>query len=200
MSTEKKENESSRRQFLFKTIVAGSLLGIGCPRLTSSAIAGNGSQPDKTVEDTIRFVYQNNIPIYKGLAKEIGSKKLNEMLQKISGQNWAEAMKMMAKDIKERNIENYANLMAQILSNQPYTTVIKYEVTEKTDKVMETKYTECLVAKLYKEMEATDIGWAIECSAGDLMAKSFNPKMKASNPKNFMKGDNVCIERIELES
>ena len=148
----------------------------------------------------IRFVYQNNIPIYKGLAKEIGNDKLNKMLQKITAENWANAIKMMSKDIKEKNIENFAAFMANLLSNPPYNSMIKYEVTEKTEKVLETKYTECLVSKIYKEMGATDIGWSIECSAGDAVAKAYNPKMESKNLKNFMKGDNVCIERIELKA
>ena len=200
MSTEKKENESSRRQFLLKTMVAGSLLGVGCPRLASSVIAGNVSQPDKNVEDTIRFVYRNNIPIYKGLAKEIGNEKLNKMLQNITAENWANAIKMMSKDIKEKNIENYAAFMTNLLSSPPYSSMLKYEITEKTEKVIETKYTECLVSKIYKEMNAQDIGWSIECSAGDAVVKAYNPKMESKNLKNFMKGDNVCIERIELKA
>lgn len=202
MSTKNNEKDSSRRQFLFKTIIAGSLLGIGCPRLlASNKIEGkNSAETDKTIEETIRFVYQNNIPIYKGLAKEIGSEKLNKLLQMISAENWANAIKMMSKDIQEKNIENFAAFMANLLSNPPYNSIIKYEVTEKTDKVLETKYTECLLAKIYKEMDATDIGWSIECSAGDALVKAYNPQMSAKNPKNFMKGDNVCIERIELKA
>jgi len=30
------------------------------------------------------------------------------------------------------------------------------------------------------------------------MIKAFNPKMKATDLKNIMKGDSVCIERFEL--
>jgi hypothetical protein len=200
MATNKKE--SSRRQFLFKTAIAGSLLGFGCPRLLASNNEGgrNVPEPDKAVEETIRFVYQNNIPIYQGIAKEIGEEKLNKMLQKITAEKWANAIKMASKDIKEKNIENYAALMASILSSSPYNSLIKYEIVEKTDKVFETKYTECLLSKIYKEMGATDIGWSIECSAGDSTVKAFNPKMEAKNPKNFMKGDDVCIERIELKA
>jgi hypothetical protein len=32
------------------------------------------------------------------------------------------------------------------------------------------------------------------------MAKAFNPKMEAKNPKNMMKGDDFCIERIILKA
>jgi hypothetical protein len=32
------------------------------------------------------------------------------------------------------------------------------------------------------------------------MAKAFNPKMKAKEIKNMMKGDDVCINRITLKT
>ncbi|MDX8338434.1 L-2-amino-thiazoline-4-carboxylic acid hydrolase [Draconibacterium sp. IB214405] len=196
-----KNQESSRRQFLFKTAIAGSLLGFGCPKLFASNFVGkNGAEPDKAVEETVRFVYQNHIPIYKGLAKEMGEENLNKMLQKVSAENWANAIKMMSKDIKEKNIENYATLMASVLGSPPYNSLLKYEVSEQTDKAIEIKYTECLVSKIYKEMGAADIGWSIECSAGDTSVKAYNPKMTCKSLKNLMKGDDVCIERIELKA
>jgi hypothetical protein len=49
-------------------------------------------------------------------------------------------------------------------------------------------------------MNASDIGYAIECSGSDKMAKAFNPKMQAINSKNMLKGDDVCIERFILKT
>ena len=62
------------------------------------------------------------------------------------------------------------------------------------------KYTECPAAKFYREKNAADIGYAIECSSPDNMAKAFNPKMEAKGIKNMMKGDDVCIERFTLKT
>jgi len=64
--------------------------------------------------------------------------------------------------------------------------------------VYETKYTLCLPAKILREMNAADIGYALECSPADAFVKAFNPKMKSIIVKNIMKGDSVCIERIVL--
>jgi hypothetical protein len=48
-------------------------------------------------------------------------------------------------------------------------------------------------------MKAAEIGYALECAPTDAAVKSFNPKMRAENLKNLMKGDSVCIERFVLE-
>lgn len=196
------KNNSSRRQFLLKTIAAGSILGLGCPKLIASAKTPSAykESSDEAVVETLRFILTNNIGIYKGLEKELGSDNLIKMLQKITADNWAEGIKEMTKDIKERNIENYAKLIASIMSSTPYSTAINYEITQQDEKVLEIKYTKCLFAEIFREMDAADIGWAIHCSAGDTMMKVYNPKMKLSNPSNLMKGDSYCVERIVLKA
>jgi hypothetical protein len=49
-------------------------------------------------------------------------------------------------------------------------------------------------------MNAADIGYATECSMWDAIAKAFNPKMAAKNPKNIMNGDDVCIMRFTMNA
>ena len=196
------KNDSSRRQFLLKTIAAGSLLGLGCPKLIASGKTAGvlKESSDEAVVETLRFILANNIGIYKGLEKELGSEKLLKMLQQITADNWAAGIKEMTKNIKERNIENYVKLVASIMSTTPYSTVLEYEITQLDDKVLEIKYTKCLFAEIFREMNAADIGWALECSAGDTIMKIYNPDIKFSNPNNLMKGDSSCIERFELKA
>ena len=196
------ENDSSRRQFLLKTIAAGSILGLGCPKLIASAKTPSAykESSDEAVVETLRFILTNNIGIYKGLEKEMGSEKLIKMLQQITADNWAVGIKEMTKDIKERNVENYAKLTASLLSSTPYSSSVKYEITQQDDKVLEIKYTKCLFAEIFREMNAADIGWAVQCSAGETVIKNYNPNMMFSNPTNLMKGDSSCIEHIELKA
>ena len=196
------KNDSSRRQFLLKTAAAAGLLGLGCPKLLASAKTPGvfKESSDEAVVATLRFILINNIGIYKGLEKELGSEKLIKMLEQITADNWAVGIKEMSKDIKERNIENYAKFVGSILSSTPYSTILEYEITQQDDKVLEIKYTKCLFAEIFREMNAADIGWALECSAGETVISTYNPDMKFSNPKNLMKGDSVCLERIELKA
>ena len=77
---------------------------------------------------------------------------------------------------------------------------ISYEIIEESDNAFAVKYTECLPAKLYREMNAAEIGYSIECAASDKVAKTFNPKMEVKSIKNLMKGDDVCIERFFLNT
>ena len=81
-----------------------------------------------------------------------------------------------------------------------YRQAFTFEITELTDKVYEATYSQCLPAKVFREMNAADFGYAFECSPAHALAKAFNPKMTLLNPKNLMKGDSACIERYVLEA
>jgi hypothetical protein len=44
-----------------------------------------------------------------------------------------------------------------------------------------------------------DIGYITICDPDGAFVREFNPKIKATIPKNLMKGDDVCIERFIWE-
>jgi hypothetical protein len=211
MSTKNQSLQSSRRKFLSKDFPAGALLCLGCHSMLGATMALAGQQASlqkpkytdnsgMTTEEVFRFAYGYCVPLFQNLRKKLGSKKLLELLKKASADNMAEAVSTMAKSYPTRDPKALGDLIQSYCSTRPYDKALTYEVVEKSDRAYEAKYTECLIAKLYREMNAADIGYAIECAPSDAIAKAFNPKIKATNPKNLMKGDNVCIERFELKS
>ena len=157
-------------------------------------------QSGMTSEEVLKFSIGYCVPLFQRMEKDLGKKRLIRMLTRASAENNAKMISTMVKDLPARDMNAFADLMDGFMKTKPYDKALKYEVVEKTPQALEIKYTECLVARLYREMNAADIGYAIECSPGDVIAKSFNPKMKAKNPKNLMKGDSVCIARFELET
>jgi hypothetical protein len=211
MTTKNLSVASSRRQFLTKTLPAGTLFCLGCKSLLAVPhIFGGQQTPGQkhkfledsgmTVEQVFRFSFENGIPILQNLAKEIGREKFLEMLIKASSENIVQFVSSMAKNLPKRDMAIFADWISKILKTFPDSKAVTFEVVEKTDKVFEVKFTECLYAKILREMKAADIGYAVYCYPSNSMAQAFNPKMKAIGLKNLMKGDDVCIERFVLEA
>jgi hypothetical protein len=174
---------SGRRQFLTKALPLGTLFCLGCKNLMAvpAALGGaeaSGQKPKfldgsgMTVEDVYKFGYGTFVPL----------------------------LQAMAKDLPKRDMKAFAGLFKSWLSTPPFDKAIAYEFVENTEKVLEMKVTECLPARIWREANAADIGYAWECSGSDALAKAFNPKMKGMSVKNLMKGDGVCIERFVLEA
>jgi hypothetical protein len=201
---------SNRREFLLNVLPAGTLFCLGCKSL--SAVPSTYGERQSTsqkpkfledsgmnVEDVYRFAYGTFVPVYQIMANNMGREKFLEVLKEASSENMAQFVASIAKDSPKRDMTAFADLVVNVLGSFPNNKALTYEVVEKTEKVFETKYTECLMAKVWREMKAADIGYAFECYPSEAMARAFNPKMKSIFIKNLMKGDEACIERITLE-
>jgi hypothetical protein len=201
---------SSRRQFLLKTLPAGTLFCLGCknlsgfpdildPQKTSTQKHKFLEDSGMTIEQVFRFSFENGIPIFQTLAKDIGREKFLEMLKKASNENDVQFVKTATKDFPKRDFAAFVDWNIKMINSFPYNKALTFEIVEKTDKAFEVKFTECLWAKILREMNAADIGYITMCDPDGAMNREFNPKIKAANPKNLMKGDDVCIERVTLE-
>ena len=153
-----------------------------------------------TIEQVFRFSFENGIPILQTLAKDIGREKFLEMLRKAANENAVQFVKTATKDFPKRDFAAFVDWNINIMNSFPYNKAVTFEIVEKTDKVFEVRITECLVAKILREMNAADIGYVTMCDPDGASPREFNPKIKAANPKNLMKGDDVCIGRFVFEA
>lgn len=196
--------DNGRRQVLAALPLA-AVACLGCQRLAAQVLTPDGrnrfaEKTGMTTEQTYAFCYGTFIPVMQSLAKEIGRERLVAMVTKAVGENGVQAFVPTLKNLPSRDIKALATLLRTLLASPPANNAFAYEVVEQTEKVLELKFTACLPAKLLCEMKAQDIGYAIECSGFSEWVRAFNPRMTVSSPKNMMKGDAYCIERVVLEA
>lgn len=210
METKNSNFKSDRRKFLTRQLPAGAIMCLGCGSLLSAQAAALNQQQavrkakylldsGMSVEDVFKYTYNYCIPLLKTMGEKMGKEKLLALLTEASAENGVNMVTSMTNGVSG-DMKAFAAFVKNWLATPPYDKAISYEITEESDKAFECKYTECLAAKICREMNATDIGYAIECSGSDKVAKAFNPKFEAKSIKNMMKGDNVCIERIILKT
>jgi len=201
---------SDRRHFLTRILPAGTFFCLGCNNLLALPHALNKKQPleqkpkyledsGMNVKEVYTFAYETFLPVYQQMANNIGREKFLEILKKASSENMSQMVSIMSKDIPKRDMTAFADLLLGYLSAVPFNKAFAFEVVEKSENAVELKFSECLPARLFREMDAADIGYAFECYPAASVARTFNPKMKWTNPKNLMKGDEICIERYALE-
>jgi len=204
-----KKFDSGRRRFLTTALPMGTIACLGCKSLLAfpgSAglpfVSGQENKfsqnPGMTTEEIFRFFYGMSVPALQFLAKDIGRERLVRNLTEASAEGGALMIASMAKDLPKRDMKTFAGIWENVLGMPPYNKALAYETAEKTENVYETKITQCLPAKIWAEMKAADLGYALECSGTDAMAKAFNPKMRSTSLKNIMKGDDICLLRFEL--
>ena len=202
---------STRRQFIKSVLPGGTLLCLGCSNLFASTLSGDKNKASagkhkflqdsgKTVEEVFQFAYRDNfIPYMQVLAKDIGSEKFIQMLKKASSTYVEQLIAGMLQDMPKRDFAAFKDFIKGILNAFPYGNALVYEIVSETDEEMKVEYAECLYAKTFREANAADIGYATQCHPAGAMIRAFNPRMRMDNPKNLMKGDEVCIERYYWE-
>ena len=202
---------SGRRQFLTSILPTGTLFCLGCSHLLALSDPLDGQQTPgpkpkfldnsgMSVKDVWTFTYGFFIPVLRIMANDLGREKFLEMLKKASAENWSQKGSFLAKDIPKRDMKIFADWFVQVMSAAPFGKAFAFDVVERSDKAFEVKFTECLPARIYGELKAADIGYAFDCYPMAAFASAFNSKMKLTNPKNLVKGDDVCILRYVLET
>ena len=63
---------------------------------------------------------------------------------------------------------------------------------EETPNKLTLHVTECLWAKVFKEMKATDLGYVLNCQPDFAYAKACHPNIKLKRTKTLMQGDDYC--------
>jgi hypothetical protein len=202
---EQQNFSEDRRDFLAKAFSLAALACLGCKgaaaqKLLQEPTGKTSGNLGLNAEETYQFFYDMFIPLFNSLADEMGREKFLSILTDTSSKGIEQMVASMTKDMESHNLKAFGAFMKDILSSPPYNSAFIAEVVKDTEDTFELKYTDCLPARLLKAMGASDIGLAIECSGAKAAAKGFNPKIKATNPKNIFRGDDYCIERFTMET
>lgn len=202
MTNNETKQNSSRREFFKKSLVAAGLLGIGCYRLSAEsnkelkALTDSGMSFDEVFE----FAFGGNIMLLKNFEEQLGKDKLYALIKNAQKDMAVQNVELMKGDLPDRSMKSLTQMMEGVMSVPPYSETHTTEFTEKTDTALEMKYSRCIYSELFKKMDATELGYVCICSPSKDFATAFNPKMEFKNPKNMMKGDDYCIERFELKA
>ncbi len=196
-----------RRKFIQSILPAGTMFCLGCNSLMAHSMKGKTARPFQqknkfledsglTVEEVFQFTFRDNIiPLMLAMADDMGKDNLIARLDTAAEAIITDFMAEMTKEMPTRDFTTLKTFSAEMMKTFPYNKALVYEITKDTDTEFEVKYSECLFAKVFIEAGAADIGYAVLCSPGDAMIRAFNPRIKFTNVKNPLKGDDVCIER-----
>ena len=193
-----KENQAlfcpRRRKFLSSLIPLCGLSSFGCSAGFGAFAFSLGNQEKhkfekewgQTYEQAFRWKFEYVIAMMKQFSEYLGKDKLIEMIKsagdEISRRNAKDDPKFSFIEWMKEGSAYFQNMMTR-------------EVIERTERACEIRVSECLWYKIFKEYDATDIGYAYVCYNDFASAKEVHSKITLVRTKTLMQGHDCCNHR-----
>jgi len=127
------------------------------------------------------------------LERVLGREKAFDIIRKDSEKLAVENVKrQMAKRKPFKRFEDFVAFLEESDRSPFWSHVLTLTYPEKTPKKLVYRVTECLWAKTFKELNATDLGYLMICHPDFAMAQACHPKIKLERTETLMQGDNYC--------
>ena len=147
-------------------------------------------QSGMTYEQYFRDRCHEMVCLAEELERVLGRKKALEIMGKARDRYIVEMTK------KEHGlISSFEDFKASEKAENasPYFShTITFTYPEETSNKLTLHVTECLWAKVFKEMNATDLGYVLHCQPDFAYAQACNPHIKLRRTKTLMQGDSYC--------
>jgi hypothetical protein len=151
---------------------------------------------DWTWEEMFRFAYQKDlIPLMKELEAQLGREKFIAMLRTAGDE--VVRKKTAGRPPAVRDLVNFASNMQNVPPVIQH--ALEAEIVEQSPEAFEYRVTKCLWAKVFRNMDAGDIGYSMVCYPDYAVARRLNPKLRLIRTKTLMQGDDCCDLRYVME-
>jgi hypothetical protein len=151
---------------------------------------------DLTWEQMFRFAYQKDlIPVLKALSEQLGPEEFVHMLKEAG-----DAVVRKKTAGRPPRVPDLVTFAANMKNAPPLIQhALETEIVEQTPEAFEYRVNKCLWAKMFREENAADIGYAMVCYPDYAVAKGLNPELKLIRTKTLMQGDDSCSLRYVME-
>jgi hypothetical protein len=202
---------SSRRQFILNILPAGTLFCFGCGNLSAWT---SGQEAQKAVEKKHKFQEDSGmsyeeafssplkymyIPLLQDLSQRLKGIDFIETLKAVTYERAIEGGREAAKRSPKNDFAELTSRGKKRFSSPFWNHILTYTIVDDTEKVLEWKFTECLFAKIFREANASDIGYATQCYGDYGFVEGFNPKIRLTFTKTLMQGHDCCNHRYVWE-
>ena len=143
--------------------------------------------------DLLRETFRKEVKLARLLEEELGKEKAHELIYKCHVQDDLELIPKQLKGKKTiESFEEFKAIMKQLHENPGARKIftITYPVDNDREIMFFTK--ECLLAEVFKEMNAQDLGYIMCCRPDFETTPAYCQNVYLKRSKSLMKGDDHC--------
>ena len=148
---------------------------------------------DLTFEQAFRMRFEIQVDITNAFVPIAGKEKAIKVVEKLYEKKAIESAKQMV--IHSGDINNFADFkefFMRQMNSDFYKNAITFTIIVDSETKLEFKITECLYAKVFKELDETEKGYRFYCKLDLVLAKIYHPNVKLTRTKTLMEGNECC--------
>ncbi len=141
-----------------------------------------------TYEQFLNRVYAGFVEFFRELEKTFPKKKLLAALRA-----WSEKSSIASVgNLRAANFEEFRDYWKTVSYGDYFSHVVTVDFPHETDTELHCKYTECLFAKTFRNLDAEDLGKIIGCDGDHAFIRTMNPNLRLERTKTLMEGHDEC--------
>ena len=184
----------NRRSFLARSIPVCTIGCLGLSQVFSSTVDSDiMKKPDhkfnKKTSYTFEQAYRFRARLYADRMKRIAGYLGHDNLIDSLKRSTEDYYNSIATYKPENTLQDFVR---PFYEDEGYKTILTIEVIENRENLISWRVTECLNAKVFREVDAADIGYATLCHGDEAWAKAFNPNIQFTRTKTLMEGHDCC--------
>ena len=163
---------------------------LNCQHCRAAAQSGP-YEGELSYEEVFQLRFGYYIDLMKRFEEYLGREELVDMIKRATDEStMADASNGTGFDFRkwlQGGREYFANMMS-------------FEVVEWTDTTYAMRVSECLWHEVFKQADATHIGYATVCHGDFASARATHPDLRLERSKTIMQGDSYCDHRWVFEA
>lgn len=149
---------------------------------------------DITYGQYIRDSMAGEVALQRELERVLGKEKTHTILREWAEKRTIKGLKKYLKDtgVKINNFEDFKKHMDEMWVSEHVAKTHTCETTNSSLESVTYTVTECIWAKMMRELDAPDLGLLTMCDLDFISASVYHPNIKLVREKTLMNGDACC--------
>lgn len=162
--------------------------------MTTTKIHKFDETHDITYRQYIKDSMAGEVALQRELERVLGKKKAHAILREWAKNRTIELVKQYLKDsgTKISNFSDFKNYMDKEWVSEHTLKTHTCETINSSSDGVTYKVTECIWAKMMRELDAPDLGLLTMCDIDFISASVYHPNIKLIREKTLMNGDDYC--------
>ena len=151
------------------------------------------SKIDLTYEQYFHACYDGIIEFSKEIERILGRKKTLEILGRVQERHDLELVRKQLNGRKAiKDFSDFKAFMKKLHENPFASHLFTITYPRDTDTEIEFHTTECLLAKVFQDRKAADLGYVMICKSDFITTPKYCPNVHLKRTKTLMQGDDYC--------